>query len=136
MPELTTTNILNNHPTISEHSAVVDKYLADEVQSGRMSGPFSQQDITKILRGPFQSSPLIVAVQSQAPCVPDKLRICRHLSKSSKEVPSVNSYITKMDFPTRFDTASRVADMVSLISVLLWIRPSPVLYCELALFSR
>ena len=47
---------------------------------------------------------------------PDKLRICCHLSKSTKLVPSVNLFIPKHDFPTRFDTVSRVADMVSFLS--------------------
>jgi len=79
-----------------------------------MSGPFSQEMVECILRGPFQSSPLIVSVQPQGPDEPDKIRICRHLSKSTRNIRSVNSFISKHDFPTCFDTASRVADMVSL----------------------
>jgi hypothetical protein len=114
MPNLLETSILPNHPTVLEHLSEVDEYLEKEIMAGRMSGPFSRQMVERILRGPFQSSPLIVAVQSQAPGEPDKIRICRHLSKSTRTTPSVNSYIPKHYFPTRFDTASRVADMVSL----------------------
>ena len=78
-----------------------------------MDGPFSHDEIELILRGPFFVSPLIVSVQPQGFGIPDKLRVCRHLSKSNKLTASVNSHIKKEDFPTRFDTASRVADIVS-----------------------
>ena len=79
-----------------------------------MDGPFSRDIITSILRGPFFVSPLIVSVQPQGLGEPDKLRVCCHLSKSNKLTTSVNSHIKKEDFPTRFDTASRVADIVSI----------------------
>ena len=113
MPKLNCTHILPNHPTVTDYHPFIDKYLQEEVASGRMSGPFSREMIERILRGPFQSSPLIVSVQSQGPGEPDKLRVCRHLSKSTKTTPSVNSFISKQDFLTRFDTASCVANMVS-----------------------
>jgi hypothetical protein len=80
-----------------------------------MSGPFSREEAEAILRGPFFSSPLVVDVQPQQPGTPDKIRICRHLSKASKSHPSVNSHIRKEDFPTRFDLASKVAEIVSLL---------------------
>lgn len=114
MPDLQQTVVFPNHPSCFAHSSAVDHYLAEEVSAGRMSGPFPKSDVERILRGPFQASPLIVAVQTQQPGTPDKLRICRHLSKGSKIHPSVNSYIDKEDFPTRFDTAARVADIIAL----------------------
>jgi hypothetical protein len=113
MPSLTETVILENHPSAQEYPDTVKQYLEDEVEAGRMDGPFSRDEIESILRGPFFASPLIVSVQPQGLGVPDKLRVCRHLSKSNKFTPSVNSHIKKEDFPTRFDTASRVADIVS-----------------------
>ena len=113
MPILSQTVIIENHPSVLQYPDTIDQYLADEVHAGRMSGPFSRDATNLILRGPFFSSPLIVSVQTQAPGIPDKLRVCRHLSKSNKTNPSVNSYLNKEDFPTRFDTASRVADIVS-----------------------
>lgn len=113
MPPLVTTHILNNHASLTHHSALLDEYLADEKASGRIDGPFSLGEITRILRGPFQSSPLVVVVQPQAPGEPDKIRICRHLSKSKDSIMSVNSFIKTTHFPTRFDTAARVAELVS-----------------------
>jgi hypothetical protein len=112
MPSLTKTVILQNHPSAMQYAKIVDQYLIDEVKAGRMSGPFSRQCTEHVLRGAFFSSPLLVSVQTQQPGTPDKLRVCRHLSKGDRENPSVNSHIHKEQFPTRFNTASRVADMV------------------------
>jgi len=78
-----------------------------------MSGPFSSETIERILQGLFQSSPLIISIQSQGPGEPDKLRVCQHLSKTTKTTPSVNSFISKQGFPTQFDMASHVADVIS-----------------------
>ena len=117
MPPLVTTVIIPNHPSVTQHTETVDQYLMDELKAGRMSGPFSRQRVENILRGAFYSSPLLVSVQTQQPGVPDKLRICRHLSKDNKDFPSVNSHIHKEQFPTRFDTAARVADTVSSFSI-------------------
>jgi hypothetical protein len=85
----------------------IDEYLTEEVDCGRMSGPFTFDETTLILKGPFQCSPIVVDVQ------PDKLRICRHLSKESKRNASVNSYIDTDKFPTRFGSAAEVAEIVS-----------------------
>jgi hypothetical protein len=113
MPALEATNILNNHPSIFLHPDLVDNYLSEEVSSGRVDGPFSRSQVFAIMRGHFQSSPLVVISQPQAPGEPDKVRICRHLSKASSSILSVNSFIRTTLFPTRFDTAARVAELVS-----------------------
>ena len=113
MPALTESVILPNNPSTYPYMHEIQDYLRKELLAGRMSGPFSREETELILRGPFFSSPLIVDVQPQQPGTPDKIRICRHLSKGSKLHPSVNSHIRKEDFPTRFDLASKVAEIVS-----------------------
>ncbi|PPR08177.1 hypothetical protein CVT24_001713 [Panaeolus cyanescens] len=114
MPDIPSTRIFANHFSTLGHEKLVDDYLKDEVDCGRMDGPFSQSQVELILRGPFHSSPLLIVSQPQGPNLPDKIRVCRHLSKGDprKDIPSVNSFITKDDFPTRFDTAAKVANMV------------------------
>jgi len=114
MPSISSTVIIPNNPSVLPYMDTVSDYLRKELLTGRMSGPFSREEVELILLGPFQSSPLIVSVQPQEPGTPDKLRICRHLSKATKIHASVNSHIRKEDFPTRFDMASKVADMVSI----------------------
>ena len=112
MPNMLATTIIPNHPSCDPFMNDVLSYLAEEVRDGRMSGPLSRTEIESTLRGPFYSSPLLVSVQPQAPGTPDKIRMCKNLSKGTKGVASVNSHILKTSFPTRFDTVSRVADIV------------------------
>ena len=77
-----------------------------------MSGPFTLQCVENTLHGPIFCSPLPVSIQTQQPGMPDKLCVCWHLSKGDKNTPSMNSHIQKEDFPTQFNTASRVANIV------------------------
>ena len=115
MPKLEQTVIIPNHVSVNENFNVVMEYIKTEVDACRMSGPFSLEETERILRGPFYASPLIVSVQDQGPNLPPKRRVCRNLSKGDRTsgMPSVNSFIDKNDFPTRFDMAFRVADAVS-----------------------
>ena len=100
MPPLTDTVIFKNHPSALLHPDVIDKYLTDEFNAGHMSGPFSLQRIESILCGAIFCSPLLISIQIQQPGMPDKLRVCQHLSKGDKNIPSMNSHIHKEDFPT------------------------------------
>ena len=113
MSALTDSVILSNNPSTYPYMHEIQDYLQKELVAGRMSGPFSREEVELILHGPFFSSPLVVDVQPQQPGTPDKIRICRHLSKASKLHPSVNLHIHKEDFPTHFDLASKVAEIVS-----------------------
>jgi hypothetical protein len=138
MPPLLQTIIIPNNPSILPHMDEIDEYIRKEVVSCRLSGPFSREEAELIMRGPFHSSPLIVSIQPQDPGTPDKHRICRHLSKATKLSASVNSYIRKDAFPTRFDTASKVAEIVSPL-IYLFLPPtfSPLfLYALLRLVHR
>ena len=76
MPPITDTIIFKNHPSTFLHSDVVDKYLTDELDAHRMSGPFSRLQVENILCGAFFCSPLLVSVQTQQPGTPDKLCVC------------------------------------------------------------
>ena len=123
MPKLEQTVIVPNHPSVTANLDAVHEYLSTELGASRMSGPYTLQDTERILRGPFYSSPLIVAVQEQGNGLPPKRRVCRNLSRGDRDSGylSINSFINKEDFPTRFDMAFRVADAVSSHSfVTLW----------------
>lgn len=113
MPHLTESIIIPNHPSITEHLKAVYEYINTELDAQRMSGPFSQTETEHILRGPFYCSPFVVVSQDQGPNLPPKIRICRHLSKDAASMASVNSFIDKEDFPTRFDMPPKVAEAVS-----------------------
>jgi len=110
---LTNGVVLPNNPSTHAYMSDVQQYLQKELLAGRMSGPFSREETELILHGPFQASPLIISLQPQQCGMPDKVRICRHLSKASKLHASMNLHICKEDFPTCFDLALKVAEIVS-----------------------
>jgi hypothetical protein len=112
-PDLEKTVIFPNHSSVAQHSAFVQNYLDEEILARRMSGPFTQEEVETILGGHFQCSPMIVSVSVQGPDLPDKLRLCRHLSKGDKQTLSTNAYIDKEKYPTKFGSAAHVAEIVS-----------------------
>ncbi|KAF5381168.1 hypothetical protein D9757_009423 [Collybiopsis confluens] len=106
MPLLTETIIMDNDRSVLEHPDIVSKYLSEEALAGRMAGPFSQDQVFQIMRGHFP----------QGPSLPPKFRVCRNLSKDGRYkdgriFPSINSHVEKELFPTRFDTAPKVAEV-------------------------
>lgn len=112
------TTIIPNHMSVAQHPEVVFEYLEEEKEACRMSGPFMQKEIERIVGGKFISSPIIVAKSTQGPGKPSKFRVCRHLSKGGKDeagnqVPSINSFVEKEKFPMSFDSAPMVAEWVS-----------------------
>ena len=124
MPTLRETIIIANHSSVAKHPKVVWDYILEEAAAGRMSGPFSKEEMETIMRGPFFASPFIVSEQIQGPDKPPKYRVCRNLSKDGRDssgniAPSINSYISKEHFPTTFDSAAYMADLVSPILAFL-----------------
>ncbi|RXW23127.1 hypothetical protein EST38_g2722, partial [Candolleomyces aberdarensis] len=115
-PELTETVIFPNNKSINQHMDFVDQYFKEEVESGRMSGPYSKEELEGILGGPFQCSPIAIDEKEVEGSFEKKLRLCINLSKSSKSQPSTNSYSDKEDFPTKYDTAEYVSELVSPLS--------------------
>ena len=113
-PELEESVIWPNSPTVEERASFVDEYLREEVEAGRMDGPFSKSQVEEILGSPFQSSPISIDVTIK-PDGSEKLRLCTNLSKRSKLHPATNDYIDTSKYPTRFDTAALVADIVSVL---------------------
>jgi hypothetical protein len=113
-PELDETIILKNSKKSEELPDLVWAYIRDKEARGRFTGPYSQAECERILRGHFMSSPLVIVTTVSATGEP-KHRICRHLSKSDPvmKFPTVNEFIVKEDFPTHFGTAQGVADIVS-----------------------
>jgi hypothetical protein len=93
--DLKKTVIFPNHSSVAQHTAFVQNYLDEEILAYRMSGPFTQEEVETILGGPFQCSPMIISVLVQGQDLPDKLCLCRHLSKGDNHTLSTNAYIDK-----------------------------------------
>ena len=131
-PPLTETVIFPNHPSAKNYDKEIKTYLQEEVVARRMFGPFCQSEMEDIMKGPFQSSPLIIDAQPQPNGAPDKIRICRHMSKRDKLHPSTNDYVDSSKFPTRFGSVSEVGEIVS--PLFKFLSPHPKISCY-SLFS-
>ncbi len=116
-PDLEETVIWDNTRSVEERMEFVEEYFAEEVAAGRMDGPYSRQEVEEILGGPFQCSPISIDV-TYKPDGTEKLRLCNNLSKRSKQHPATNDFIDTSKYPTRFDTAAKVADTVSCFPVI------------------
>ncbi|GLB43927.1 hypothetical protein LshimejAT787_1501110 [Lyophyllum shimeji] len=115
LPRLKKSIVIPNHRSVNQFPAVVQDYIATELAAGHMSGPFSLEDVERILRGPIHSSPFLVSEQFAGPGLPPKYRVCRNLSKADpvSGMPAINSFIDKDDFLTSFNMALRVAAAVA-----------------------
>jgi len=105
--------IFPNHPSCTNYNNEIRTYLEEEVVARRMFRPFSQAEMQDIMKGPFQSSPLIIDVQPQPNSAPDKIRMCQHMLKRDKFHPSTNNYVDAFKFPTHFGSVSEVGEIVS-----------------------
>lgn len=116
-PELKETRVFPNKSSVMEHSEFITEYFTEEVESGRMSGPYSREGMEAVLGGPFQCSPLAVDEKEVDGSFELKLRMCSNLSKGDARTPSVNSFSSKDEFPTNYDPAALVGELVSLNSL-------------------
>lgn len=111
-PTLDKTIVWSNGKSVKEYRSFVDDYFEEEVEEGRLSGPYSQRQVARILGGPFQCSPITVNIQPQNPGEEPKLRVCVDLSRGTHSHPATNEYSDIRDFPTKFDSALQVAEIV------------------------
>lgn len=112
-PALDKTVTWPNGQAVEKHRSFVDEYFVEEVKDGRLSGPYSQETTERILGGPFQCSPITVKIQPQNPGEEPKLRVCIDLSRGTHSYPATNDYSDIRDFPTKFDSALQVAEIVA-----------------------
>ncbi len=97
-----------NYPAASEHMGFIKAYVDEQVGLGRMSGPYSQAEVERILGSPFISSPLSVVPKANG-----KLRLVQDCSKEDADGLSVNGRIDADLFPTKWGSAAEVAELVS-----------------------
>ena len=106
-----------NHFSVDEHLPDILKYFHEERNLGRMSGPFTKDEVENIL-GPFRTSPIQVHIVLAKDLDPEKKRICRNFSFKGVMGFSVNDCIDSDDYPTRWGSASVVEEIVSFRSTI------------------
>jgi hypothetical protein len=97
------------------HRLFIQRYISDELNFGRFSGPFTQKELEAKI-GPFRSSPIQVDVKPGEAGGQSKLRCCRNLSFRGNLGFSINDDINSEEFPTRWGTATECAKIVCPIS--------------------
>ena len=109
-PPLTSTFLPRNLPSATLYPDIIDKEILEETSAGRMSGPFTVEEATKIFGGHFCTSP--VGLIEKYPGN-GKWHMIRHLSKRDEHSHSTNDWIDSVDFPTTYYSATTVASYVS-----------------------
>lgn len=96
-----------NHKGAIEHETFVEDYCKEQKSLGRMTGPYSEDDVRNILGTHYLTSPLSVVPKGE------KFRLVQDLSAEDEDGVSLNSRLRAEDFPTRWGTAAQVAEYVS-----------------------
>jgi hypothetical protein len=117
--DISTSFTPGNLASASPYRLVIQKYISDELNLRRLSGPFTQKELEAKI-GPFRSSPIQVDVKPGEAGGKPKFRCCRNLSYRGNLGFSVNDDINSEEFPTRWGTATECAKIVRSISVNLF----------------
>ncbi|KAK0467799.1 uncharacterized protein EV420DRAFT_1324569 [Desarmillaria tabescens] len=86
---------------------IIDKYITDEIDAGRMYGGLSIEDAEIFFGGHFRTAPMAVIDEET------KFRIVHNLSAKDKSGNSTNSWLDAQEKPTKWYTAAIFADAVS-----------------------
>ncbi|EHS63852.1 uncharacterized protein PGTG_21890 [Puccinia graminis f. sp. tritici CRL 75-36-700-3] len=89
----------DNHSSAVNAEEKIQKSIKEEVEAGRMFGPFSHEEVAENYEF-FRTSPLGSVVNADG-----KMRPINNLSfpRNDSEIKSVNSYVDKLDFTTTWD---------------------------------
>lgn len=99
-----------NHKGAKENMEFIEKYVAEQVEMGHMTGPYPREHVERILGGPFRSSLLSVVEKAGSS---GGWRLIQNCSFPDEFGVSVNDMIDSDDFPTKWGTAAEVAEIVS-----------------------
>jgi hypothetical protein len=102
-----------NHSNALPHIDRIASYIQGEVAGGRMSGPFTWDELKGEARGNVIVSPLGTVDKAGEP---GKLRITCNLSFKGNAPFSINDRIDKDAFSTKWGTAASIIDLVSLLT--------------------
>src|SRR5688572_25667278 len=94
------------------HHDIIEEYIKEELDLGRFSGPYTQEELESILQGPFCSSPLQIVTKPGPPGAPPKHRVCINLSFTGESGSSINDHIDSDEYPTRWGGPKACAHLV------------------------
>ena len=109
-PFLTRSFIPRNMRSANDHADVIDNYLIEEIEAGRMSKGLSIQQAHTFFGGHFRTAPLGVVDQD------GKFRVVHNLSATDPDGFSTNSWLDASENAMKYYSAAQFADAVSPIS--------------------
>jgi hypothetical protein len=112
LPPLTRTETPQNSKSALEHPEVIDAWVQEEIDLGRLEGPYSIGEMERCLDGPFRTSPLGV-VEKAGSSNPAKKRVVWNSSHKGVSGLSINEQLDSDQFPTDWGTAALVESLVS-----------------------
>ncbi|PPQ80585.1 hypothetical protein CVT24_002720 [Panaeolus cyanescens] len=112
-PEITSTQLPQNRPSVDTHHAHFLSIIRDKLQKGRYIGPAKRTDLLEAL-GPLQSSPISIIPKTS----PGKFRVVQNFSfphqpSLSFPSPSVNSFTNPDSFPCTWGTFRSMCIVIS-----------------------
>ncbi|KAE8186640.1 hypothetical protein CF335_g7386, partial [Tilletia laevis] len=109
VPRINKTITPPNHASARDNRQALNNFAAKEVEKGRWAGPYSKNEVERIV-GPFQSSPLGIIPKPNG-----KVRLIQDFSHPKKEKAkcslaynSIKAYIESDEFLTGWDSVSDV----------------------------
>ncbi|KAF8644925.1 hypothetical protein AX16_008207 [Volvariella volvacea WC 439] len=105
------TTVVPNGRSAERNMPFIEEELKKEVEAGRMSGPFTSRALRDILGSHFYCAPLTVDEHLQDDGT-IKQRMCIDYSRPDGPFPSVNDHSEREDFPTNYDDARIVAEVI------------------------
>lgn len=95
----------DNHKSAVEARRQIENTLRKEKEAGRLIGPFTHEEVHNQF-GFFRTNPMGAAVNGDS-----SIRMVNDLSypKDNPDIPSVNSYVDKMNYTTHWDDFDVVA---------------------------
>ncbi|KAE8217493.1 hypothetical protein CF319_g8429 [Tilletia indica] len=108
IPPITSTQTPPNHASARENREVLRDIAKKEVEKGRWAGPYTKQQVEKVL-GPFQSSPLGVIPKPNG-----TFRLIQDFSfPRNGSYTSINAYIISDEFITAWDGAAATFSLLN-----------------------
>ena len=107
-PYLSNTFIPPNMRSANEHPQLIDEYLIEETNAGRMSRGLTVDQAIVFFGGHFRTAPIGVVEQD------GKFRVIHNLSAIDPDGYSTNSWLDSSENATKFYSAAQFAEAVSL----------------------
>jgi len=131
LPPLSYTFIPNNLASANINPDYMYYFLAKEITSSCMDGPYSIDMAHQIFKGHFWTAPLGLVEKPSS----GALHLIRHHSKEDQLGLPTNGWIDTSSGATKFYSAAHAANFVSVVSTLAY-SPPAITYQHHALFTR